>query len=362
MRFHFNLPGAVQGFQPEDSPEVRGTVRLGNTTAGHAKIEGPSDERMLAIYYEGVAPGRTARVATPTFLPPVALKGGGYHMMASPFLYSGQTVRARVLADESNERTAHVRLYLCVYGKEDRLEIVRGELCLCERGEANHFQWEVPDTGGRPIAEVGVEIGDHSGTGTVYLDWLSVGGTPRVTFKKPESAGNAWRSAWVNAVNDFRGWGGSRTFALVQNEGTGLLYQGESSWSDYTVTTEGHAHLADSFGIVACVRGLRRYVTLRLEERGEKGRACLAEQYDDHEKILAEAPFPWDLYQGIPFSITTRRDGSLTARIGSGDDALILSGSLPADRARGAAGMLVKVGHCQYGDVRIEPAVEHLSG
>jgi ADP-ribosylglycohydrolase len=360
MRFHFNLPGAWQGFLPEDSPEVRGVVHLRNTTAGRAKIEGPSDERMLAIHYDGVAPGRVARVSTPTFLTPDALKSGGYFMMASPFVYPGQIIRARILADESNERTAHVRLYARVYGKDDKLEILRGELCLCERGEANHFHWEVPDTGGRSVAEIGVEIGDHSGTGTVYLDWLGIGGTPRVTFRRPEAGGTVWRRAWVNAVDDFREWGVSRTLALVQNEGTGLVYQGESSWSDYTVTIEGHAHLADAIGVVACVRGLRRYIAVRLEERGEKGRAVLAEQYDDHENILAEVPFGWDLYQAVRFSITTRRDGSLTAHVGSDDSAVILKGSLAPERARGAAGMLVHTGHCQFGDMRIEPAMEHL--
>jgi hypothetical protein len=359
MRYHFNLPGSVQGFAPEDSPEVRGTVHVENTSARRSKLAGAPDERVLAIRYRGVAPGRAARVATPTFLAPDVLKGGGYFMMACPSVYPGQTVRARVLADESNERTAHVRLYVRVYGKDDRLEILRGELCLCERGEANHFQWEVPDTGGRPIAEIGIEVGDHSGTGTIYLDWLGIGGTPRVTFRRPE-AGGIWRRAWVNAVDDLREWG-SRTFSVVQNEGTGLVYQGELSWCDYVVATEGHAHLADSFGIVACVRGLRRYVTVRLEERGEKGRAVLAEQYDDQETVLAETPFAWDLYQAVPFSLTTRRDGSVNARVGGDDSAVTLSGSIPPERARGAAGMLVRTGHCQFGDVRVEPAVEHLA-
>ena len=63
-RFHFELPGAVQGFMPEDSPEVRGAVTVENV-AGHSA----AGSRSLALRYAGLAPGRPARVATPTFIP-----------------------------------------------------------------------------------------------------------------------------------------------------------------------------------------------------------------------------------------------------------------------------------------------------
>src|SRR5919107_5517050 len=36
MRFHFSLPGSVQGFREEDSPESRGLVRLENVLPGRA--------------------------------------------------------------------------------------------------------------------------------------------------------------------------------------------------------------------------------------------------------------------------------------------------------------------------------------
>ena len=63
-RFHFDLPGAVQGFMPEDSPEVRGAVTVENV-AGHSQ----AGSRSLALRYGSLAPGRAARVATPTFIP-----------------------------------------------------------------------------------------------------------------------------------------------------------------------------------------------------------------------------------------------------------------------------------------------------
>jgi hypothetical protein len=54
-RFHFELPGAVQGFQPEDSPESRGTLVVENV-AGHSR----RGQRSLALRYRHVAPSRPA--------------------------------------------------------------------------------------------------------------------------------------------------------------------------------------------------------------------------------------------------------------------------------------------------------------
>jgi hypothetical protein len=73
----------------------------------------------------------------------------------------------------------------------------------------------VPDTGGQPIAEVGVEIGGASGTGTLYLDWLTWDGTPRATLGRPADGGEMWRRAWVNAADHFEpgGLGGQHVQA-----------------------------------------------------------------------------------------------------------------------------------------------------
>src|SRR5438552_12400146 len=96
-RYHFDLPGAVQGFQPEESPETRGTASVENV-AGHSE----SGSYALAIRYHALAPGRAARVATATFTPPEARKLGGYSLIACPTLYPGQTVRARLSAVAGN--------------------------------------------------------------------------------------------------------------------------------------------------------------------------------------------------------------------------------------------------------------------
>ena len=60
-RYHFELPGAVQGFMPEDTIACRGTARVENVI-GHSAC----GERSLAIHLTGLAEGRTTRVLTET--------------------------------------------------------------------------------------------------------------------------------------------------------------------------------------------------------------------------------------------------------------------------------------------------------
>src|SRR5437763_1675124 len=72
-RYHFDLRGAVQGFQPEESPETRGTAAVENVAGVGAPLVGAPAAlvdahdghpcRPLAILYHALAPGRAARVA-----------------------------------------------------------------------------------------------------------------------------------------------------------------------------------------------------------------------------------------------------------------------------------------------------------
>src|SRR5918999_5603427 len=108
-RFHFDLPGSVQGFQPDEDTDYKGTATLEN-------VEGHSERgrRSLAIHYRHIAPGRVARVTTPTFIPPEATDMADYALLASPTLYPGQDLRARVIANGNNEAVA-CRLFVRTY-------------------------------------------------------------------------------------------------------------------------------------------------------------------------------------------------------------------------------------------------------
>jgi ADP-ribosylglycohydrolase len=287
-RFHFELPGSVQGFQPEQSIEARGTVTLENVP-GHSR----TGRRSLPLRYRSLAPGRVARVATATFVPPEAISMSGYTLLASPTLYPGQTVRASVAADEHNADPINCRLYIRTYGADDRLVRTYGPQTTLDPGAQHEFSWRIADTGGAPIAEIGVECSRVNSVprptdGTVYLDWLTWDGTPEVTFVRPAS-GTMWRRAWVNGVDRYNhDW--PETYRVVQNSGTGLLIQGTREWIDYRVSATVTPHLMVSGGVGARVQGMRRYYALLLHNNGT---AQLVKALDG-VAVLAETAFPWE--------------------------------------------------------------------
>ncbi len=306
-RYHFDLPGSVQGFMPENSIEVRDAVAVENVSGYSQK-----GSHSLAIHYNKLAPGRCARVKTATFAPADSSNLRTYELIASPSIYPGQQVHARIQADPNNAEPAKCRLYVSVYepsshakisiGPEalrameqmrDDLVIIYGPEVDLTPGMAHDFAWLIPDTGCRPIAEVGMELTPVVGfveSGTVYLDYLTWEGTPTVTLGKPENGGVMWSKAWAQGVDDWWPWWPYNTFRMMHNEGTGLLIQGTREWTDYQVSATLNPHLCASAGIGARVQGMRRYYALLLKANGT---AALVKALDG-ETVLAEKDFAWE--------------------------------------------------------------------
>lgn len=299
-RYHFELPGSVQGFQAEESPEVKGVVTVENVE-GHSLL----GRRSLMIRYRGLAAGRAARVATPVFIPSREIaqyfRRRGYALMASPKLYPGQTIHASVSADSRNARPVHCNLYIRTFGPGDGLVIRRGPRVSLSAGESHLFSWQIEDTGGEPIALIGMEITSEArADGAIYLDYLTWEGAPDVVLRRPdhtdssgqfagEAPGEMWRYAWVDGVDQYAPCG-PEAFCLVQNEGRGLLIQGAREWSDYRVSAAITPHLVQAAGIAACVQGMHRYYTLLLHRDGT---VRLIKALDG-ERVLAEADYPWE--------------------------------------------------------------------
>jgi len=302
-RFHFELPGSVQGFQPE--AVVPADVALGKpgktgTPGAHdasypvtvENVVGHSHRgtRSLALRYHHVSIGRPARVATSTFIPLEAIKMPGYQLLASPSLYPGQTVRAGVIVDEDNGMDVTCCLYLRSYGADDRLVRTRGLETVVKAGERNEFEWTIGDMGGRPIADIGLEIASETrADGTIYLDYLTWEGEADVTLTRPAHGGKMWCRAWLNGMDDFSPWYPEEPFRLMQNDGPGLLMHGTREWTDYRVSADVTPHMVDVAGIAARVQGMRRYYALLLC-RGGKARLVKAL---DGNTVMAEADVDW---------------------------------------------------------------------
>jgi ADP-ribosylglycohydrolase len=346
-RFHFELPGSVQGWTADDGPDASGALALENVP-GHSAL----GARSLALRYRGLAPGRVARATTATFIPPEAQHMPGYQLLAAPTLYPGQTLRASLSADAASAGPVRCRLIARAYGAEDRLELVAGPEATLAPGAAHSFVWRVPDTGGRPIAAVGLELaGTPTGAGTLYLDALTWDGEPETAFPRPACGGTLWRRAWVDAADQWDPqW--PEPYRLSQNAGAGLISTGAREWRDYRVSAAVTPHMAEACGVVARYQGLRRHVALTLA-RDAAGRPelRLAARVGDALHVAA-APFAWEL--GRAYRLRLEVCGPRARGWADGRELLALD--LPAALDGGGIALLCAEGRAAFDAVAVAPA------
>ena len=286
-RFHFELPGSVQGFRGE-------LAELSN-------VEGFTKEGKRSLAIRSLAKGfEKPIVVTETFPRPEALKMAGYDLVASPSLSSGQTVRARVTSDVKNLGPIEINLIAHVYKEDDTLTGIRGTGVRLLPGESEEIAWLVPDTAGYPISEIGIALEETKEGEMAYLDYLTWDGPPEVTYR--QVPGTVWRKQWVNGVSEFIPWGDP--FRIVQNEGTGLLMTGCREWTDYCVESTITPHLAARAGIACRVQGMRRYYALALV----RGVGLQLIKALDGEQVLASIPFEWELGNSFAMRIEVQRN------------------------------------------------------
>ena len=335
-RFHFHLPGSVQGFQAE--PGVT------------AEVSNPDGR--LCIRYHHVAPGTPVRVATPTFIPAEYAKaGGGYDLLASPTLYPGQSVRCVLFVDRDARGPARCSLYARYYGEADRLEIVRSEPLPLEAGARRVLEWTVPDLGGYPTAAVGLEIASEArADGTIHVDALDWSGCPRVTLGRPAVGGAPvkgwmWGRAWVNGVDVFNAT--HEPYRLMQNTGRGLVMQGTREWRDYRVEAVVTPHIAEAAGIAVRVQGMRRYYALLV---GSDGQLRLVKVVG-RETVLARSPGAPPA--GTPARLELEVSGDrIRGRLDGGK----YLEARDRDLEGGGVGLVCEVGRVAVGPVSVGPA------
>jgi ADP-ribosylglycohydrolase len=349
-RFHFEFPGAVQGFETTDETLHVENV-FGNSGLG---------KRSLALRYDLRQPGVPLRAATPTFIPEefkTATQLTSEELTASPTLYPGQRIRASLKADADNPAAVGARLFISFYGADDVIEHAVGELFWISPGITTEMAWTLPDLRGRPVVAVGVQVeSDQAQQGSVYLDWLTWDGAPRAWLGDPGDGGSMWRRAWVNACSaaerDQHPDPKQRhaTF-LVQNEGRGLYLQGTQEWTNYAVLAEINVTTARAHGVAACVQGLRRYYALLLDMAGQ---ARLVKMFDGQETVLAQGDFAWKTGANVAFRLETC-GGKLKAAL----NGQVLFEVEDAERpfTHGSMAYVIEEGCLRSQAMRIEPIV-----
>jgi len=288
-RYHFEFPGSVQGFIPEENERKGSSVSVENVE-GHSL----SGKRSLAIQFTNISAQNPARVSTITFTPLEALSMHEYDLLASPTINPGQIVKARLSSDREINTEISCQLFIRYYGEGDNLVIVPGEESNFDPGDSKQMEWRIPSLGGAPIAEIGIEIKANSSlSGNVYLDYLTWNGEPEVELSRPYDSGDMWRRAWVDAVDRYDWTWDNSNYRLIQNEGRGLLLYGTRDWKNYKVSADVTPHLACTVGIAARVQGMKRYYALCITQEG-KGKLI---KVFDEEIVLNEVNIDWVLGQ-----------------------------------------------------------------
>ncbi|MGH8889171.1 MAG: ADP-ribosylglycohydrolase family protein [Acidothermaceae bacterium] len=337
-RFHFEFPGAVQGFDSEP----RGALQIDNV-----QEHSTHGNRSLALRYaSGIG---TSLALTPTFITPDTVEIPPYGMVASPTLYPGQKVTAKVTADRG---AVQCQLVIHFFNGRDRRQLIGGAVTTLESGKAAELSWCVPDTGGQPIADVGLAVTPlTTNSGTVLLHYLTWDGDPDVTLSRPADGGQMWRHAWVDAMDSFNSrW--PEPFRLVQNRGTGMLIHGAREWRDYEVSADVTPHLARSVGLAARVQGLQRYYAVRLVG----GTTVQLIKVLDGESILDEAPFEWEFGRTYELRLATVGD-RVVATVG---DTVLEAIDSNSRLSSGGIALLVEEGRTATNVVRVRPASAQL--
>ncbi len=361
-RFHFSLEGSVQGFRPRFGAGLSRDVTVENTAIGG------SGDRMLLVRFGGLAPGQDVEADADVAPAARFYEGGGYGMTASPLVYPGQTLRARVLAPESQWGEVDVRLLARSEGPArlgaTRSDAVRvdsvqhGPVTTLAPGSAAELELELAGSDGLPFSLVGVRVSRSAGSpvasGSVLVDWIRVDGSPRfeLAFAGPQEGGTPpavgsppvaptalWSRFWTNAMDRFA-FRPSELFA-AQDHGEGQLLVGTREWHDYAITATLVPHLFERGGLVVCNRGLRRYLALELLPDGT---VELVQQWDDEREVLERerCGLVWE----TPIEMTLRIDGErLRASVGQGVAVkLEAAPTEPRLLAGGSAGLIVRAG------------------
>jgi len=322
-RFHFDLPGSVQGFSCKSSD-----VRIENVG------------RTLYVALPGGASAR--QILTRTHPPISMFSGAGYAALASPTLYAGQTMRASV----RSESAARARLVVRV-DAADAPQTFGGEWTNLAPGAPAELRWSVQTPPGAVIVEAGIEL-ESTGASNVSLDWLTWDGEPNCVFRKPQTGGAAWKHAWVSSL--FSVWHeiGDTSFMLVQNEGRGIMTTGTRQWQNYRVQATIMPHMVRAMGLAARYQGQSRYYALLLLP----GIARLIKRHDE-EQVLAECPFVWRWRQTYELALRIQ-DERIEAYVDDKKIFEIFDAYQPL--VGGAIGVLCDEGQIHVKEVTVTPA------
>ncbi|EOO00292.1 putative adp-ribosylation crystallin j1 protein [Phaeoacremonium minimum UCRPA7] len=345
-QFHFTLPGSIQGFKVSSDGAIPGLVTLKQAIDGD---RGPGLEIRLAPLGRGLEP---VEVMTQTFTGKDVLQmGSTYPLMASPLVYPGQKVKARLRSKSDVTASLDIRLRIKTYGKNDELVPLYGPLTNLNPGEESILEWTIPDAmDSQPIQQIGLAIAaaNEPVDGSVWLDSLGWEGVPDMILRRPTTRpSDFWHRAWVQGVDLFHRWMSS-SISIAQNRGEGILIHGTREWTDYKIVASSFIiNIGQPAGVAIRVQGLNRWYAVLFVEGGK---LALVKALDERRIELATTDFKWKV--DTPYEMAVSAEGDIIkARVGD-----VFLEAADTQFENGGVGLVVTNGSLSVESISISPA------
>jgi hypothetical protein len=278
-------------------------------------------------------------VSTPVFLDP-ADRMTNFSTVASPSLYPGQLVTARIRADRSPAPTA--RLYVLHHRGGEIRRSVSEPFTLT--GEQATLRWRVPDVGADLLFRFGIEMRSAERfDGAVTVEQIDWRGAPELFSQSGVLLSSIWDThpvpldAWVASARNFEADFGY-SYSVSHPSPLGVVTIGSGDWDDYSVGSTLKFSLHDSGGLVARSTGHRRFYA-GVFSGGSHIR--LIKQRDRHRQVLASREWPYE--QDLGYDVRLTCAGNEIELLVDGRPALqAIDTTMPYQR--GGAGFLIERG------------------
>ena len=321
-RFHFEMPGSVQGWRANYKENKNISTHVQNI-----KYDSKIGKRALEIKFDRVAPGVFSEALVDVFFPQELHELAGkarerffqsYNFISSPLLYSGQTIESEINFVTSSDKPINVKCFINMFGKDDEYERINSEEIILYPGKSHNLKWKIPSTEGNPITQVGFSIeSEEANSGSLLINYLTFTGEPDCSFYKPKHIGEhkrgvktskavMWKASWVNAVDKWEV--GARTFRITKDSGRGIIITGNEAWKNYTVSADIAVQRLTTGGLAVRVQGLNRYYGLVINSSNKLQLIKVVNEV----KVLKEMDFNLEYFKNYKLSLKIK-DNVLSA-------------------------------------------------
>ena len=360
-RFHFEMPGSVQGWRSSFKNNKNISTIVQNT-----EYESSIGKRALEIKFDRVAPGVCSEAVVDTFFPQELYELTGsarerffqsYNFISCPLLYSGQNIESEIIFKSNSQKPITVTCFINVFGEEDNYERINSESVVLFPDKSQKLKWKIPSTEGNPITQVGFSIeSDEANSGSLILNYLTFTGEPNCKFSKPKHIGkhkrgvkfsNAkmWKASWVDALDKWDS--GERTFRVCKDRGRGMLITGTDLWKNYKITSDIAIQRVKTGGLAARVQGLNRYYGLVISASNKLQLIKVINE----PKVLKEIDFDLEYYKDYKLSLKVE-DNKLSGYL---DNKVVLEFTDSSNvLENGAMGLIVEDGTMVTDEVIVE--------